>query len=256
MHHLPISLYHTCPGVFYTSQEEVKFRGYEISYSMWSSIGVEISHVQIHFCNIYWHRHLWNTRKFLTPESFNQVLDGKNVFSPRFVDGTWSSNQLAGLGYGRKRLCDRFNTELSSVAVIPVPHSDCKAGEYDGPLAGCNIVEVGFDIALFAVAGPSLPIFPLLWKSAQWLHWQFLAMQAGYHTRRQFWIYPELVPWEILWERKLHLKSSNKFGLIMKEFTIFKCPGWDISHCVVFARNSNWYQGGCLAESLLDVQES
>ena len=149
------------PYVFSTSQEEVKFHGDEISYSMCSGIGGDVIQVHIRFWNIYWHQHFWNIRRFLTPESFNQALYGKNVFYLCFVDGTWFSNQLAGLGYGRKPLCDRLNMDLSFVNVSPGTHLGCKDGDDDGPLAGCNIVEVGFDIAIFEVAGPSIPIFPL-----------------------------------------------------------------------------------------------
>ena len=66
---------------------------------------------------------------------------------------------MEDLGDGRKIFCDRFNTDLSSVTLRPGPHVGCNAGEYDGPITGCNIVEVGFDIILFAVASPSLPIY-------------------------------------------------------------------------------------------------
>ena len=55
---------------------------------------------------------------------------------------TWFSNQLEGLGDDLTRLCDSFNTDLSSGNVSHVPHSGCKAGDNDGPLAGCNHVEV------------------------------------------------------------------------------------------------------------------
>ena len=87
------------------------------------------------------------------------MLDGKNVLSPRFVYGTWFSNQLVGLGDGHKSLCDHFNTDLSSVIVSPSPHLFCEVGEGGGPLEGCNYLEVGFNVALFSVAGPSFPIF-------------------------------------------------------------------------------------------------
>ena len=52
------------------------------------------------------------------PESFNQALDGKNVFSLQFVDGTCFSNQLEGLGDGCRHVCDRLNIEFSSVTII------------------------------------------------------------------------------------------------------------------------------------------
>ena len=39
------------------------------------------------------------------------------------------------------------------------PHSGCEADKEDVPLAGCNCVEVGVDVKLFAVAGTSFTIF-------------------------------------------------------------------------------------------------
>ena len=57
-------------------------------------------------------------------------------------------------------MCDRLKTDLSSVTIIPGPQSGCKAVEYDGTFAGCNSVEVGLDVALFAVDGPIIPILP------------------------------------------------------------------------------------------------
>ena len=164
MHHLPIFLDRMRPSVFYTLQKEIKFRSDEISISMCSGIRGELIQVQSRFCKIYWNWHLWNIWGVLTPEYFNQALGRKNVFSLRFADGTWFSNQLAGLGYEHKHLCDHFNTDLISVALIPGLHKGCEAGEDDGPLAGFNSFKIGFDVALFAVAGPSPSIFPpLLW---------------------------------------------------------------------------------------------
>ena len=119
MHHILVSLDPVRPGEFSTTPEELKYRGGNISDRMKYGIGVKVNQVHIFFWDVYYHLHLWNIRRVLTPLSFNQALDGKNIFFPFFVDRTWFSNQLARLEESRKHLCDRFNTELISVTVSP-----------------------------------------------------------------------------------------------------------------------------------------
>ena len=89
MHYLLVLFEHSQPCVLYTLQEEVKCRGDEISNSTCYDIGGELIQVQSSFWNVYWDRHFWNRRGALTPESFNQALDGKNLFSLRFLYGTF-----------------------------------------------------------------------------------------------------------------------------------------------------------------------
>ena len=58
----------------------------------------------------------------LSSESFDEPFNGKNLIYICLVNGTFFPDQLAGLGYGCKRIRDIFNTDLIYLTVSPSGH--------------------------------------------------------------------------------------------------------------------------------------
>jgi len=111
-------------------------------------------------CFWYLHRycHLRYCWRVLSPKTFNYTLDGKNVRSLTFVDGTTLSNQFAGLGDGRKRIRDRLNFDLISVTVSAGLNPGGEGCDDDSSFTRREACEEWICATLLAVHCPMLPI--------------------------------------------------------------------------------------------------
>ncbi len=106
-----------------------------------------------------WDCKLWDGWWVVTSEALQLLFDWSNVCALTLEGGTTFSTQFDGRGDCCQRCTNGLNSDFIFVTVSACPDPCSIAGEDDGLVEWCFIVEEGVGFAFGAVGAPVPPVF-------------------------------------------------------------------------------------------------